>query len=183
MRASLRSRKSVRLKWFEVKDINFQIKRKLEVSYSINTVENNVNTHTPKMEYIFKDVNNKNIPSSDIIIFENELPATYARTSGSKGNKFTTDPEIDPVVRVIDRIVELKKGKENISREPPEYPDMRIKEIEIREREDSLKRKLTFKNETDDKIEYLEFKFMETKNVRFVNSNPEPINRDPPEYK
>ncbi|TFF85236.1 MAG: hypothetical protein EU551_04440 [Promethearchaeota archaeon] len=180
MRANLHSRKNIRLKWFELKDISFEIKRKLEISYSTSTVENNINNFSPLMEYNFKG--GKDIPQSDIIIFENGLPAAYAKTVGSKGDKFSTEPQLDPIVNIKDRIVELSKGKETISREPPTYPNPRVKEIEIRDREDSIKRKITFENDSTERIEFFELKLIETKDVRFTNSSPEPNKRDPPEY-
>ncbi|HUX98183.1 MAG TPA: hypothetical protein VMV49_01395 [Candidatus Deferrimicrobium sp.] len=182
MRANLHSRENVRIKWFDLKDIPFLIERKLEISYSTSSVEDNVNTYTLSFQYFFKEVENTQIPLSDIIIFENSLPATYAKTAGSKGNKFFTEPQSDSIVLVTDRIVELIKGKEDITREPPTYPNPRIKEIEVREREDTVKRKITFKNELNEQIEHVELKLVETKDVRFLDANPAPLKKDPPEY-
>ena len=182
MRASLYSRKNVRIQWFNLKEVPFSIERKLEISYSTSSVESNINNYTPNIQYVFTQVANTTIPYSDIIVFENNLPTTYAKTTGSKGNKFSTEPQSDPIVTVADRIVELEKGKENISREPPTFPNPRIKEIEIREREDTVKRKISFKNDSNDKIDHLEFKLVETKDVRFVSSTPEAMKKDPPEY-
>ncbi len=182
MRASLNSRKNVRIKWFDLKDVAYSIERKLEISYSTGSVENNINNYTPSFQYNFTEVANTQIPQSDIIIFENSLPATYAMTVGSKGNKFSTDLQSDPIVLVTDRIVELVKGKENITREPPAYPNPRIKEIEVREREDNVSRKISFKNDSDEKIEHFELKLVETKDVRFSSSTPPAVKSDPPEY-
>ncbi len=182
MRASLYSRNNIRIKWFELKEVPFAIERKLEISYSPSSVENNINNYTPSFQYLFQNINQTQIPQSDIIIFENNLPTTYAKTVGSKGNKFSTELQTDPVVLITDRIIELIKGKDKISREPPEYPNPRIKEIEIREREDVIKRKISFKNDSNDEIEHFELKLVETKEVRFTNANPEPSKKDPPEY-
>ncbi|MFX1296175.1 MAG: hypothetical protein ACFFD2_15160 [Promethearchaeota archaeon] len=182
MRASLNSRKNVRIKWFDLKDVSYSIERKLEVSYSTGSVENNINNYSPSFQYNFKEVTNTQIPQSDIIIFENNLPATYARTGGSKGNKFSTELQNDPIVLVTDRIVELSKGKENITREPPEYPNPRIKEIEIRERDDTVKRKISFKNDSNEIVNNFELKLVETKDVRFIDGNPDATKKDPPEY-
>lgn len=182
MRASLRSRKNVRIKWFDLANTPFSIERKLEISYSTSSVENNVNNYTPSFQYNFIDIKQTQIPRSDIIIFEDNLPSTYALTLGSKGNKFSTDPQNDPIVVVTDRIIELAKGKENISREPPTYPNPRIKEIEIRERQDHVRRKISFKNDSSEKIEHFELKLVETKDVRFLEATPEAIKKDPPEY-
>lgn len=181
MRASLNSRKNVRIKWFDLKDVPYSIERKLEISYSTSGVENNMNNYTPSFQYNFTEANAQ-IPQSDIIIFENSLPATYAQTVGSKGKKFSTDLQSDPIVVVTDRIVELVKGKENITREPPAYPNPRIKEIEVREREDIVSRKISFKNDSDEKIEHFELKLVETKDVRFSMANPPATKSDPPEY-
>jgi len=182
MRANLIARNNIQLKWFELKEIPYSIERKLEISYSPDSVENNINNYTPSFLYLFKNINTVQIPQSDIILFENNLPTIYAKTVGIKGNKFSTDLQNDPIILTTDRIIELIKGKEKILREPPEYPNPRIKEIEIREREDIIKRKISFKNDSDDKIEQFELKLVETKEVRFINANPEPSKKDPPEY-
>jgi hypothetical protein len=182
MRASLHSRKNVRIKWFDLSNVPYLVERKLEISYSTTSVESNINNYTPELQYVFTQVDTATIPSSDIIIFENNLPATYATTVGSKGNKFTTEPQSDPIVIVTDRIVELVKGKENISREPPAYPNPRIKEIEVRERDDTVNRKITFKNDSSETIDHFEFKLVETRDVRFGTANPEAMKSDPPEY-
>ena len=181
MRANLYPRKNIRLKWFELKNVSFYLMRKLEISFSTSSVENNINHYTPLLEYIFKGVD-KEVPKSDLIIFEDGLPSSYAKTVGLIGNKFSTEPQMDPVIIITDRIVELIKGKEDISREPPAYPNPRIKEIEVREREDSIKRKLTIKNDSSEIIDPFELKLVETKDVRFIRSNPDPMKKDPPEY-
>ncbi len=181
MKASLHSRKNVRLQWFSVEKISYREERKLEVTYSPYSVEQNSHTYTPEYQYVFSNFP-KDLPQSEIIIFQNELPTTYAWTPGTKGNKFITDPQEDPDVSVTDRIIELTQGKEKITREPPEYPDPRIKEVEIREREDTVLRKISFKNESPQKIEQVEFKLVETKDVRFVKGNPPPSTEDKPEY-
>ena len=182
MRASLKSRKNVRIRWFDLKNVSFSVERKLEISYSTSSVENNINNYTPSFQYNFTEVANTQIPQSDIIIFENSLPSTYAMTVGSKGNKFSTDLQNDPIVVVTDRIIELVKGKENITREPPAYPNPRIKEIEVREREDSVSRKIMFKNDSNEKIDHFELKLVETKDVRFSTAAPPATKSDPPEY-
>ena len=182
MRANLHSRENIRIKWFDLNELPFSLERKLEITYSTSSVEENVNNYTPNFQYFFKEVANTQIPLSDIIIFENNLPATYAKTVGYKGNKFSTEPQSDSIVLVTDRIVELIKGKEIIAREPPSYPNPRIKEIEVREREDTVKRKLSFKNDSNEPIEHVELKLVETKDVRFMDSNPAPLNKDSPEY-
>lgn len=181
MQASIHSRKNVRLKWFDIDNIPFKIENKIEIIYSSGNVEQNLIKRTIDFQYIFNEINSE-IPQSDIIIFQNDLPANYAKTNGSKGNKFLTEPQENTVVVVNDRIVEVKKGKEKITHQPPKYPDTRIKEIKIVERIDKVKRKVTFKNESNEKIDYLEVKLIETKDIRFVKSNLEPKEKDAPEY-
>ncbi len=181
MKATLHSRKNSRLKWFELANIPFRVERKLEVTYNTSSVESNLHTHTPTFEYVFTEVT-KDLPSSEIIIFENQLPTAYARTNGTRGSKFSTQPQPDPILAVKDRIVELTQGKESIKREPPEYPDPRIKEVEIRERTDDIKRKLAFVNESPESIDHMTFKFIATKEVRFISATPAPTTTEPPEY-
>jgi hypothetical protein len=181
MRASLHSRKNIRLKWFDLKDIDYKTEYKIDLSYTSHSVEENLRNHTAYSKYIFFHVEQE-VPQSDIIIFEKDLPASYAKTAGSKGNKFSTESKSDPSLTVKDRIVELQKGKEKITRQPPSYPSSRIKEIEVRERKDTVKRKIIFENETNDKKEHIECKFVETKDVRFTSSNPKVSKKDPPEY-
>ncbi|MHA1733138.1 MAG: hypothetical protein ACTSU5_14415 [Promethearchaeota archaeon] len=181
MKANLYSRMNLRLRWFTLEGVPFLTERKLELSYDPSSAEENLHEYTPDFAYTFTGVE-KEIPASDIIIFEDELPTTYARTQGSRGKKFSTDPQPDPFVRVKDRIVELKKGKETIKREPPEYPDPRVKEVELRERDDEITRKLTFENEGLEPAGNCEFKFISTKDVRFVESVPSPTAKEPPEY-
>ncbi|MHA1733140.1 MAG: hypothetical protein ACTSU5_14425 [Promethearchaeota archaeon] len=181
MKATLTSRKDTRLKWFELKDVPFRVEWKLEVIYYPSNVEDNAREYTPKFHYVFLEVA-RDLPQSDIIIFQDELPTAYARTSGTRGNKFATEPQDDPSVSVTDRIVELVKGKEKITREPPAYPDPRVKEIEVREREDVVKRKLTFKNDDPEGVEVVEFKLVETKDVRYIGATPAPTSQDKPEY-
>ena len=181
MQASIHSRKNVRLKWFDIDDIPFKVENKIEIIYTSGNVEQNLIRHSVDFQYIFTELDSE-IPQSDIIIFQNDLPANYAKTNGSKGNKFLTEPQQNTLLTVNDRILEVKNGKEKISHQPPKYPDARIKEIKIVERIDKVKRKVSFKNEANEKIEYLELKLIETKDIRFVKSNTEPKEKDAPEY-
>ncbi|MHA1360147.1 MAG: hypothetical protein ACTSRC_18660 [Candidatus Helarchaeota archaeon] len=45
-----------------------------------------------------------------------------------------------------------------------------------------VSRKITFKNDSSEKIEHFEFKLVETKDVRFSSANPNAVQSDPPEY-
>lgn len=182
MKASLYSRSNVRLKFFNEDNKDYLIKRKLAVTYDQYRVETDSIKHYVTYEYVFTGIDNS-VPQSEIIIFSKDLPVSYEKTTGIKGNKFSTEPKNDLGIEVKDLIVSLEKGEEKITRRPPEYPDPRIKEIETREQQITVKRKITFVNNTTEKIEDLEFILTETKDIRFKSSTPKPSEEDRPEYK
>lgn len=171
----------MRLRWFVETGVPFAVERKLEISYTPSTAERDFLELRPTTRYVFTGLANP-VPATDIIVFEDDLPSSYARTQGSVGNKFATDPQEDPVVKAKDRIVEVERGKETIRREPPEFPDPRIKEVEIREREDVVRRKLVVENEGSDPVVSLEVRLVSTRDVRFVEASPAPDASEPPEY-
>lgn len=181
MKANIPSRNNVRVKWFAQENVEYTIEHLLELSYSTYTVEQNEHDHTVQFKYVFTNMDAE-VPATDIIVFQSGLPTAYARTAGTRGAKFATDLQEDPDVEVKDRIVELTQGKDKITREPPEYPDPRIKEIEIREREDKVKRKILIKNTGINALGHVELKLVETKDVRYVGASPEPNKAEAPEY-
>ncbi len=182
MKASLYSRSNVRLKFLNQESVSYKVLRKFSLKYNTHSAQQDAGNHSATYEYIFTGVNEA-IPQSDIIVFANDLPVTYAKTTGSKGNKFSTKSAVDLDIEVKDMLVSLEKGKEKITRHPPEFPDSRIKEIETREQDFEIKRKITFKNTSTEKVESFEFVFTETKDIRFKSSTPKPGEKDLPEYK
>ncbi len=181
MKATLFPRKKIRLRWFEMSNIPFEIDRELEFSYNLSTVQNDKITYNPNYWYVFKEVN-KEIPGTEIILLQKGLPILFTRTVGSIANKFSTNKQNDSTISINDQIIKIEKGKEEIKREPLQYPDPKIKEMEIRTRIDTIIRKLTFKNESDKKISGLKVKFIEVKDVRYSSSKQELYESDPPEY-
>jgi len=134
------------------------------------------------MHYIFSGINQP-IPKTNIIIFDGELPQSYTSTMGSVGEKIITENSDDSSLKIIDRIVKVKKGEEKIITKPPEPHEAHLyKEIQVHERTDWIQRKITIKNQSDKDIRGMELTFIEKKEVRFVESKPEPNKSDPPEY-
>ena len=181
MRATLEPRKKIRLEWFSLKDVPFEIKRTVEVKYTVMTAQSNELTHSGKQEHIFKNIT-KEIPQTDLILLEYGLPTLFTKTSGSIGDKITSEKINDSTISIKDKLIKVDRGKEEIRREPPEFPDPKVKEIETRTRKDIIKRKISVKNESNRRIDECKIVFIEVKQVRFDSSNPEPEKIDLPEY-
>jgi hypothetical protein len=182
MKATLQSRKSVRLDWFKQENVSFHMKYELEWSYSKYSVEDNSTTRTIKSQLVFEGVKQP-IPNTAIILFENELPQGYMKTSGSVGNKFSTNQIHDDDIECRDRIMKVEKGAENIEKKPPPPQEAHeIKEIQIHKRKDKIWRKLTLKNLTDKPMKNIKVTYVENKEIRFVECKPAPTRQDQPEY-
>jgi hypothetical protein len=182
MKANLETRKSVRLNWFKQKKVPFTLKRMVDWSYISNNANLNEIHHTVQMQYTFSGLKDS-IPSTNIIMFEGDLPQAYLSTSGSVGDKFTTDKTNDPSIAIIDRIVKIDQGDEKITKKPVSpYEAHRYKELQIHERKDKIIRKLTFRNESHRSITNMEATFIENNEIQFIKSKPEPNTTDAPEY-
>ncbi len=183
MKATLESRKSVRLNWFKQKKIPFELNRTLEWSYYENTITANEIDHQPFMQYVFSSLKNP-IPTTNIIMFQGDLPQSYLNTTGSVGNKFSTEKTEDPSITILDRIVKVNQGEEKVTKKPvPPHEAHRFKELQIHERRDEVTRKITLKNETNREISVMDLVFIENKEIQFIKSNPTPNEIDAPEYK
>lgn len=183
MKANLETRKSVRLNWFKQKKVAFELKRTLEWSYYKSTVASNELHHSPMMQYIFSGLKDP-IPSTNILMFEGDLPQAYLYTTGNIGDKFSSEKIQDTNLTVIDRVVKVDQGEEKVSKKPvPPHEAHLFKEIQIHERKDKITRKLTIKNETHKPITSLELIFIENNEIQFIKSNTT-VNKDnAPEYK
>ena len=183
MKATLESRKKVRLSWFKQKKVPFKILRELEWKYTPYNAEHNEISHSVQMHYRFESLKQL-VPPTDLIIFDkNGLPQAYMNTEGSFGNKFTTEKVIDHTLEVKDRIVSLTKGENKVSKIPvPPHEVHLYKEIQIHEREDRIKRKITIKNRTNKEIKDFQLTYIDTKDVVLVNAEPKEISSVPPEY-
>lgn len=183
MKATLESRKSVRLGWLKLDKIKFNKLRTVNWNYSLSSVEQdeiNINIY---MQYEFIGINQA-VPKTKIIIFEQELPQSYTQTDGSIGDKFLTEKTLDSDIMITDRIVKVEQGEEKIITKPVlPYEAQQYKEIQIHERTDKVFRKLIFKNETANNISNIEAVFIENKEIRFIQANPNPTKVDSPEYK
>jgi hypothetical protein len=185
MKATLLPRDNVRLAWFKAEGINFQYDRKVELSYYQSSLQQDAISRRGMFQIVFQDVP-KQVPESQIIIFDKNLgglPESYSKTTGSVGSRLSTEWADDLEVEITDRLVSYKEGKEVIRHEPPP-PNMRsrLKEIEIRERDDFVIRKITVKNLTARGVEGYKIKLFENKDIRFDDSPVEVFKIDPPEY-
>ncbi|NHI92391.1 MAG: hypothetical protein EAX96_07790 [Candidatus Lokiarchaeota archaeon] len=183
MKAKLDSRKSVRINWFKQENVSFIKKRTIQWSYSNYNIELDVITPEIYINYVFSGIKNP-IPGTNMIIFADGLPHAYMHTSGSIGDKFLTDKSLNNDVEAVDRIVRIDRGEEKVSKKPVQPHEAHLyKEIQIHERQDKIIRKLTLKNESPKLIRDFELTFIETKEIRFISSNPVPSEKDVPEYK
>ncbi|HME52478.1 MAG TPA: hypothetical protein VKM55_09695 [Candidatus Lokiarchaeia archaeon] len=188
MKATLLPRENVRLAWFKAADINFNYDRKVELIYYQSNLQQDTIARRGTFQIIFQDVP-KQVPESQIIIFDKNLgglPQSYGKTTGSVGSRLSTNWDDDLDVEITDRLVSYVEGKEVIKHEPPS-PNLRsrLKEIEIRERDDLVTRKIVVKNLTARRLEGLEgYKIVlfENKDIRFESSPVELFKQDPPEY-
>jgi len=183
MKATLESRKSVRLGWLKLDNVKFNKLRTANWNYNLNTVEQDQTTISMYMQYSFLNINQA-VPKTNIISFEQELPQSYTKTEGSIGDKFLTEKTYDTDITIMDRIVKVEQGEEKITTKPVlPHETQQYKEIQIHERTDKVYRKITFKNETAQVISNIEGNFIENKEIRFISSNPNPSKKDAPEYK
>ncbi len=183
MKATLLPRQNVRLMWFKVENLKFQSDRKTEFMYNTYDAQQATINRSAQFQYVFTDVP-KQVPASQIVIFDKTLglPQAYGQTSGSVGSRLSTTWETESELEIVDRLVSYTEGKEVIKVEPPP-PNMRqrLKEIEIREREDTVIRKITLKNLTEREMKDVQLHFIENKEVRFQASKTELFKKDPPE--
>ncbi|MHA1683568.1 MAG: hypothetical protein ACTSUE_21700 [Promethearchaeota archaeon] len=182
MRVTLGSRKNVRINWFQQEGVPFSIKREVEFSYDANQVLYDTLHHITNMKYVFSGLRNS-IPSTNIIIFDGNLPQGYLNTQGCIGDTLSTGQVVDGDVTIVDRIVKVIQGEEKIITKPvAPHEKHQFKEIQVHEREDIIKRKITVKNDNDKVIEKLNLQFIEKKDISFQDSSVPPDVKDPPEY-
>jgi len=167
----------------KLENISFIKKRSLDWSYNLENVQENQRSISVYSQYVFQNIPQA-IPKTNIIIFEQELPQSYTKTEGNIGDKLVTEKQYDTELTVTDRIMKLEQGEEKITTKPvPLHEITQYKEYQIHERTDKIARKLTFKNETGQSMQNIEATFIETKEVRFLQSTPAPTKIDAPEYK
>lgn len=182
MKVTLGSRKNVRLNWFKQEGVPFVLKRELEFSYNENSVL--VDTVTPPvyMQYSLSGLL-KAIPKTNIIVFSEGLPHSYLSTLGSVGDKLLTEKVVDETMNVVDRIVKVQQGEESIITKPvPPNERHLFKEIQIHERQDTIRRKITLKNEGERLVKGIKVQFIEKKDINYSGASKEPLETDPPEY-
>nr|MDO8114543.1 hypothetical protein [Candidatus Sigynarchaeota archaeon] len=183
MKITLDSRKSVRLNWFKQENVPYSIMRELELSYTLDSISQDLLYQTIKKHYMFSTLTQP-IPETKIILFDEELPRGYLSTKGSIGDKISTENDEDLDMKVTDRIMKLDQGEEKITTRPVPPAEAHIyKEIQVRERRDKIKRKISIKNDTDKLIKEAIVTFIETKEITFVDSAPKVSKSAPPEYK
>jgi hypothetical protein len=169
--------------WFKVENLKFQSERKIEFMYNTYDAQQATINRSAQFQYVFTDVP-KQVPASQIVIFDKALglPQAYGQTSGSVGSRLSTTWEPESDLEIVDRLVSYTEGKEVIKVEPPP-PNLRqrLKEIEIRERTDTVIRKISLKNLTEREMREVQIHLSENKEVRFDSTKTELFKKDPPE--
>lgn len=177
MKASLPPIKKTRLPWFKEK-CQVEVERDVEISYYMASMERDFNSHTTQRRYIFNLANEREIPSSDVILMSVGMPFLNIRTQGNIGQKLPTVRITDPTILVEDRIMEREKGRETVTIEDTPYPD---KIQETRVREDVISRKITLKNELG-KDASVKVRITESADIQLVSMSPDATTIDKPHY-
>lgn len=185
MKATLLPRQNVRLMWFKAEQIPFQVLRKVEFSFSSYDASQATIYRTGQFQIELTDVS-RQVPESQIIVFDQALglPQFYSKTTGSVGARLATTWANESSLEIIDRLVSYIEGEESIKVEPPPpHLRERVKEIEIRERDDIVTRKIALKNLSDKLMIGVKVALTENKEVHFESARSEGYETDPPEVK
>ncbi len=179
MRANIPSRKKVKLEWFKAQ-ADFKIEREVHIQYNAHSVSNNKHVHDVKIKYILtKQGKPKELPSSSpITLYKGGLPFLFLSTSATIGNKILSEEIIDADIEINDDIVEIKEGKPEIAFEDA----LNEKEhVEVRMRYDTIIRKISVENKLTNQID-LTLNFKQSKDIKFMNAQPEPNEIKEPIY-
>lgn len=179
MKANIPSRKKIKLEWFKT-DADFKIDRKADIQYNATSVSNNKHIHDCKIKYVLnKKGEPKELPSgSPLTLYKGGLPFLFLSTSATIGNKILSEEIIDADIEINDDIIEIKEGNPKISFEDAIKPK---EHVEVRTRYDEITRKITIENKLSSVIN-LVISFKQTKDVKFINAEPEPDEDKEPIY-
>ena len=177
MKGTLHPRKKVRLRWF-TGSVNVTIKRTLVLTYNLRSVRQDVLKRKVNYNYQFdgETIAQREIPASPMILSTGGLPFLWTRTNGSVAEKLATVDLIDHTFQIEERIVEIKRGEEKISVKDSPHPD---RQIETKEREDLIVRKVSIKNELGKDAKVI-VRMFETGNIVFLDADPKPDKQDRP---
>jgi len=180
MKANVPTRKKIKLKWFKSK-CEFNIDRKIEIQYTSNTVSSNKLKWEAIIKYILiKEGESIDLPvNSPMTLYKNNLPFLFLNTAESIGNKIISEELIDDDVITDDDIVQIEEGEPKITFEDAIQPK---EHIEVRTRYDKIIRKINIENKLNNPIDLI-LDFKQTKDVTFINSEPEPTEIEEPNYK
>ena len=179
MKANVPTRKKIKLKWFNEK-CKINTERKIDVQYSVNSVSSNKLTWDAIIKYvIIKEGENIDLPvNSPMTLYKNNLPFLFLATSECIGNKINSEELIDDDIIVEDDIVQIKEGEPKITFEDALQPK---EHIEVRTRYDNISRKISIENKLNNEID-LKLNIKQTKDITFINSQPEPSEIEKPNY-
>ncbi|MFX1519819.1 MAG: hypothetical protein ACFFCD_07855 [Promethearchaeota archaeon] len=177
MKASLPPLKKTRLPWFD-ELAQVEIEREVTIQYSINSVVQDSLFHNAQRRYVFRFPQEREIPTSDVILMMQGMPFLITKTSGSVGEKLQTVKLTDSTIVIEDRIAKRERGKETVTVEDLPYPD---KIQETRVREDIISRRITLKNEVGKDID-LTVKIVESGDVQLIKVIPEAIKAEKPTF-
>jgi len=177
MKATLEPRKKVRLRWF-TGQVNYTIKRSIVVTYNLRSVIQDVLSRKVTNYYLFdgETIVQREIPASNVILLTGGLPFLWTKTQGSVAEKLATADLIDPTFQAEDRVVEIKRGEEKISLKDSPRPGW---QIETKERDDTITRKISMKNELGKDAE-VKLQVFEAGNIVFIDADPKPGRQDRP---
>ncbi len=182
MKATVPSRKKIKLKWFKTNCI-ISIEREIDIQYEPSNITSNKLNRDTIVQYVLPkedDLLNKDIPiNSPMTLYKNNLPFLFLNTSKSLGTKIISEDMIDDDVIVDDDIVKVHEGKPEVTFEDARDPK---EHIEVRTRYDNIARKITIENKLENTIT-ISVKFKQTKDVVFIKSEPEPSEIEEPIFK
>jgi len=180
MKATVPTRKKIKLKWFKVKS-QFNVERKIELQYTEHSVSSNKLNWDAVIKYILiKEGENIDLPpNSPMTLYKNNLPFLFLNTAQTVGNKINSEELIDDDIIIDDDIVQIEEGDPKITFEDAIEPKQHI---EVRTRYDKIVRKINIENKLNNSIE-LTLDFKQTKDVSFIKSEPEPSEIEEPNYK
>ena len=179
MKASVPTRKKIKLKWFKEK-CQIKSERKIEIQYSVHSDSSNKLTWEAIIKYILiKQGENIDLPTySPMTLYKNNLPFLFLNTSECIGNKIISEELIDDDIIVEDDIVQIEEGEPKITFEDALQPK---EHIEVRTRYDKIARKINIENKLNNEIE-LNLNFKQTKDITFISSQPEPSEIEEPNH-
>ncbi len=180
MKANVPTRKKIKINWFKSK-CEFNIEREINIQYTASTVSyNKINWDVIVKYILIKEGESKEIPTnSPMTLYKDNLPFLFLNTASTIGNKIISEDLIDDDIIVDDDVINVVEGDAKVTYEDARDPK---EHIEVRTRYDKITRKISIENKLDNGID-LTLDFKQTKNVTFVKSEPEPSEKEEPNFR